>query len=304
MKAISHHIKAQLDQAAREQHERDQLAEEVQMRLAPALGKHTLYRYRGLRSQESKDRVEDILRRNRLYCAHPGEFNDPFDCAAGIDLAGNPEDPEFFRQMMVKQERLLQQRPAEEQELIREATPVPIAELAARLAPIIREHINSAIRILCLSGDSMHPLCWSHYSGEHTGICLHFSTSPSSIFQQARKIIYQKERRALSLDGRDLTERADEVFETLVLTKASFWDYEDEYRIILSDIDWPLLLDADSCVSFPPAALTGMTLGMRISDADRHWVVGLVAETHPGLPIWQARMHPDRFWMESDRIAQ
>src|ERR1700722_14780876 len=157
-------------------------------------------------------------------------------------------------------------------------------------------------RVLCLSGHNLHPLCWSHYASNHTGICLHFATRPKSIFRGASKVLYKADREPIIIDGGP---PAKDAYDKIVLTKAEFWSYEDEYRIITS-CNGPMAdqIDRDGFIAFPPEVLCGITLGMRINDADKRLMTHIARKrASPPIPKYQAQMDATKFWMIEERIA-
>ena len=65
---------------------------------------------------------------------------------------------------------------------------------------------------------------WSHYSCNHTGICLEFSVNNSK-FVAAQKVHYQKEYPALLL-------HEPESYLKMLLIKSDVWADEEEFRLI------------------------------------------------------------------------
>jgi hypothetical protein len=114
-------------------------------------------------------------------------------------------------------------------------------------------------------------------------------------------MLYQKAREPIVIDGGP---PGHDAYDKTVLTKAEFWSYEDEYRIVTMR-DGPLedQFDGNGCIAFPPEVLCGITLGMRIRDDDRREIIRIARAASPQIPIWQAWMHPTDFWMVEERIA-
>jgi hypothetical protein len=82
--------------------------------------------------------------------------------------------------------------------------------------------------LLCFSEDWTDPVLWSHYAGQHTGICLGFDV-PSYL---AQKVEYQQER--IKMDGAELDDRTRT---TLLKTKFKSWEYEHEWRVLVHIAD-------------------------------------------------------------------
>ncbi len=88
--------------------------------------------------------------------------------------------------------------------------------------------------LLCFSGDWAEPVLWSHYAAKHWGICLGFNV-PSNVLQ---KVQYEDGRILAELGKNpDLANIDPDLQESLLRTKSSGWQYEDEYRrfVRLSD---------------------------------------------------------------------
>ena len=80
-------------------------------------------------------------------------------------------------------------------------------------------------RIYCLSLLDDSILMWSHYSGNHTGICLEFNVD-NPLFSKARPIRYSHTYPTWA------PHNMEENAAALILTKAVDWAYEREFRII------------------------------------------------------------------------
>ena len=133
------------------------------------------------------------------------------------------------------------------------------------------------------------------------GGVLPFRCGHESLFGLARKVLYQKERKPILIPLYRQPE--GEIVERLVFEKASFWDYEDEYRITgHRGPHWGYTLDEQNRVSFPPELLCGITLGMKISAPDRQALLTLANTRNPRIPVWEAIESPLRFWLEAQRV--
>ena len=205
------------------------------------------------------------------------------------------------RNYLSHQDELREKLSEEEVSRLVGAQRVDVEQLAGAIEKNIRDDMVRELRVLCLSGEHLHPLCWAHYASNHTGICLHFSTRPKSIFRGAAKVQYQKDREPIIIGA---TSPSEDAYDKTALTKAEYWSYEDEFRVVTMR-DGPMKdqFDRDGCIPFPQGVLCGITFGMRISDYDRHVITHIARnQTSPPIPLWQARMDPTRFWMVEERI--
>jgi len=96
----------------------------------------------------------------------------------------------------------------------------------------------------------------------------------------------------------------DQLTDKMALVKASFWAYENEYRIIgHARADWGHSFDESWRVAFPPELLCGITLGTKISADNRTEILALAAARTTPIPVWQAMEDDGRFWMRVERMA-
>ncbi len=140
-------------------------------------------------------------------------------------------------------------------------------EKADRLALEMRDQYHKGLegyRICSFSDNATHPLLWSHYSDSHRGFCLKFDAS-TDIFGPAMKVMYQKEYPSI-----DIAELDDDLHLRLsVLTKAQFWAYEREYRLVSMEPNQPWALAVnDHVFHFPADLLTGVIFGCQMPQAD------------------------------------
>jgi hypothetical protein len=281
---------------------RELLKEAKDLRLCWALGNETLYKHRSL-SPGARDHTLDVIKNSRVYFPSPKTFNDPFDCASPISLGGDLTDPQFFEELRHDEERMAREAgyTAEQLEALRADEGVPIERLAEAVRENLLRELRNDARVFCLTTQHNHPLMWSHYAASHTGVCLHFHCRAGNLFGLAREVLYMKERKPILVPLE--RQSADEITERLVFEKADFWGYEGEYRIIAHKTsDWKHRFDEHDRVRFNPEDLSGVTLGMRISDPDREELLALAQEHSPPLPVWQAAESPARFWMKLVRI--
>jgi hypothetical protein len=290
---------ALLRERERERRRQELLRQATELRFAWAKGITTLYKLRSL-DPGSRAFTLDTIKNSRVHFSSPEVFNDPFDCAPPIELAGSIDDPEFRKELEDDERRSMDEAglTQAERDSLRAQEGVPIERLAESARAHTLSALRASARIFCLAAEHRHPLMWSHYASSHTGICLHFRCDAGNVFGLAREVLYQPERKPL-LIPLSRHQSADEVTEQLVFAKADFWHYESEYRIIAHrDSDWGYTFEEHDLVSFPPELLVGVTLGMSIRAPDRDEVIALAAARDPPVPVSVAVQDPQRFWMD------
>jgi hypothetical protein len=271
-------------------------------RFAWTFGVNTLYKYKSLTGEGCKQ-VLDMIENSRFYCSAPSELNDHADCQPVFGLAKSLEDPAFLEELIDDQKRLANERGVSEEELQRILAQAgrPAAELTSNVQGEVRANLEKVTRIFCLSADGASKRLWPHYANGHKGVALHFRVSTRNIFGQARKVEYSTVRQPV-LIPLQYTGDYDEVMKRLTLCKGDDWAPENEYRIILYAGDPPLADPSGRFVSFEPQDLTGITLGLQISDADRSMVLRWVEDRKPTLKVFQAVEAAD-FAIELQKIG-
>ncbi len=236
-----------------------------------------LYKYRSL-AGDSGRHVGRTLFEGEVYFGSARRFNDPFECLPALILDGTEaQKTQYFKSFVSKIKDVPQER---------------VHELSAQLASqpdtldmqTLQDTFKSqmdAFPMLCLSAVADNVLMWSHYAAEHSGVCLEFD-GKCPIFEQATPVTYSSERVRINVIDNDYSSRA------VLLTKSLDWHYEQEWRLIEVGTSLGVRI-------WPPAALTAIILGARISETDRARVMAWVARRSPKIAVRQASMSTKRF---------
>jgi hypothetical protein len=240
-----------------------------------------LYKYRSLSGDSSH--VEQILLHDELYFPRPKEFNDPFDCCPVLSFPTGKELAGYLNRLHKKQiphkSRADRRRrvSAMQRNLSEEA-------LTTMGNEAIAEVVNS-VGVLSLSAKHDHILMWSHYANSHHGICLRFQASASTpFFGRAQRVLYQVDRPILNPIHDNLHTQSEKA----LLTKADFWCYEQEWRVIEHDT-------GPGVHKFPPKLLDAVILGARISPADKQKVLYWLAQRSTKTEVLQAQIDTEKF---------
>jgi hypothetical protein len=195
-------------------------------------------------------RIARLLKRNEIYFASAASFNDPFDSKVHMDFSG---------------------------------TPVTAQQQAAILGDLQKD-VNG-LGMLCVSTKPDNILMWSHYALNHTGICLQFDAKVS-LFKVVQPIAYSGPFPAVHATKSS----RDEQMSGNLLTKASDWGYESEWRAF--DFSGPGLK------KFDPAVLSGIIFGCRTPSKDRDFVRRAAArgQCHPA--FFEAIQRPGHFALD------
>jgi Protein of unknown function (DUF2971) len=254
----------------------------------------SLYHYQDfdLKSdQHHLDRLVDILKHNRVYCSNPADFNDPWDCRPYFDpdLLDDPTHWRATAEYLIANKRgpngptddLLRTNLAFLKRMIHEFSARQCSDILRRWA------------VYCLSVYPDIALMWSHYSRNHTGVCLEFAVK-DTIFRGAQRVVYSEDYPPLLL-------HQPESYIKMLRFKSDAWRYEHEFRLICSRSTGinPLVLDGNY-ISFEPSALRSITLGCRATGESIQEITRCVRTYSPRIVIRQAKQSLNKYALVID----
>lgn len=246
-----------------------------------------LYKYRSL-SGRSAEFVERLLIHDELYFPRPLEFNDPFDCCPVPSLEATQDEfakylDRLYKKYMPNLSRADRRRNVSNIAKDPSRNHLSMASNVA-LNNTMNEAVNSA-GVLSLSARADHVLMWSHYADSHRGICVRFrASSTTPFFGRAQRVVYQADRPVLNL----IHDSPEAQSEKALLTKADFWSYEEEWRIVEHEA-------GPGVHKFPAGLLDAVILGARISPKDQERITKLVAQRRTKTDILHAQIDTKRF---------
>ena len=223
-------------------------------------GKTLLYKYRPLETDQHVSFAADILLNHRLFCAPPGSFNDPFDCAARHSFDAT-EAEKTARAVA----RIQTEDPAISEEKARIMAPARYRSVELYGPDRLRSMIEDTIGVVSLSGTLDNLLLWAHYASAHTGISIEFralEVPHGEFFGSALPVHYQEERPVIQFYRDD----PEQSVRKALLTKSRDWEYEMESRILTNN------RNQDQYIQFAPELITAVYLGCRISAEHRSLV--------------------------------
>ena len=228
-----------------------------------------------------------LFTHNELYFTCPLDFDDPYDCKITPIAVGSDEQwTEHLIRILPRKwpDWAAHQIEDEAKRLVADGKHKTEEFQENQRRNMIARQAKAGV--LCLSAKRDSILMWSQYADYHRGVCVEFAHGEDQAFL-GLKVCYRDEpTRVNSLDP----DYRDRLLEDTVLTKASCWEYEEEYRIILPEYHGPR--------TFTKGALTGVILGCQMKDQQKREVSSLVRETHPQALIYHAIMRTDAFKLE------
>jgi hypothetical protein len=266
----------------------------MRLRIAKMVGIARLYHYQRFKP----DRLWMTVLENKVHCAGPRDFNDPWDCRPCYDESVL-DDPAVYNEHVEYFDRVDRKHgpPKTDEEraqrLERLRTDPAFLKSLVRVMVGIDKPIHERYRILCLSSKPDSIVMWSHYADKHRGVCLQFSADEEE-FSGAYRVEYSETYPSFKL--------ADESLERKLLplvTKSTAWSYEDEYRVIAEEHALALsaksLHTHDGFLTIPLASLTSIILGCEMDGAARESVREIVRRSGRAVALKQAVRVPNRY---------
>ena len=275
----------------------------------------------------SADAAKNILRRGSLRFSSPILLNDPFDAQIEasfcftddelekyvvsrllglLDQEENP--PSNLRPVFCRMFELFKKQRAEgktNEEILEShiaslglfrALNLPGTPLEDALA--WKSRLRD-FRISAFSERNESISMWSHYADHHRGVCLEFATSNPGIVSRAEPVRYEESLpKFLPVDqwGDFFLGLGEPDFMGLLrqylLRKSPEWEYEREWRVFFPN-SGPDELFIN--VKFRPEDLTGIFLGVRISELDRLTIESLCRGRFNSAKIFLAKRNADFF---------
>lgn len=228
-----------------------------------------LYKFRSVpgkktkRDRADRKQLEGMLLRNELFASTVNQFNDPFDAQAAyrVDERAMPLREQIAAYLRKKgaSNEIARAFSSDEEMCHPDAIE---AQMKSDYQEILKQ-----LGVCSLAATARDPLLWAHYAFKHTGIALQYRPSMDTENLLAYKVEYERDYPLIT----DFFEPSRRSIFAPLTRKSPSWEYEKEWRIIRNG-------KPNSVFHVRPEALTGVVLGMRISDEDEKYVRGLVAK--------------------------
>jgi endoglucanase Acf2 len=151
------------------------------------------------------------------------DFNDPFDCRPYFQVDSSKDAKRKLHETL----RAHKVSPAKRLGIVNSLTNSGKDFIKFEAT---HTHLDKT-GVLCLTPYWDSALMWSHYADHHKGICVGFH-SDTDVFISANKVVYADELPTVTTPVTLNRKFYDNVF----LTKAKCWEYEQEWRVIKSNM--------------------------------------------------------------------
>lgn len=226
----------------------------------------SLYKYRAIPVVDDtlgRARLEDFVLSNRLWLGTVAAFNDPFEGRADYVV------PYRGAELRKALERKYRELGFNSHDAKLKVDSADVAD-PTRIEDRAREgnvRMLRTVGVCALGTNASSPLLWAHYAHSHTGLCVQLRAVMDLPALIAHPVEYSDTYPIIS----DMLEPAETRKFLPFMRKSSDWAYEEEWRIVALD-------QPNTHRTFAPQAMGAVILGMRISDADKAYVLGLMDE--------------------------
>lgn len=147
-------------------------------------------------------------------------------------------------------------------------------------ARVLLQALSERVGVLCLTRNPLNLLMWAHYCGDHKGAVIELDEE-HPFFANTFPVVYSETRPIYELSN----------FMGIPVPMADFyvksdiWAYEQEVRISkplnrAKDVSPQTQEEPVFVYDLPPECILGVTLGARMSDANKQEIWSLVKDTH------------------------
>jgi hypothetical protein len=226
-----------------------------------------------------------IFINRELWFANADDFNDPFEFSIPISFEGTDEQ---YRKVCSEEIRKGDPSISDEEldKKVSEALKLGNHRNATLLRQLEQEYLadlRREINVCCFSEKRDDILMWSHYADMHRGYCIEFDKN-SDFFNTVMKVEYASIYPKLNR----FTTPKEKQTSTVVTTKYSEWEYEQEWRILGDHGAHPFTGD---CVK-------GVIFGCKMRNHDKQTMRNVFRNWKSPVQFYEARKKTGEFGLE------
>jgi DUF2971 family protein len=253
-----------------------------------------LYKY-----QPFNDQTLTNLKRASIWFSAPSNVNDPYDCASWV------VEPDISEAQF---EQWLEYARGRDPALTARVCPEGV------VTPAFRKDVTASVRkvydeqrtiqreqrgIACLSVTLTDIMMWSHYAAGHRGFCLEFDTSFLP-FSKALEVTYSQTLPSINpldvLLNQPGDDENNDILRMFVLTKASCWSYEQEWRLMHAE--------PSKLFGYGNGPLTGIYFGAEMPRPDRDAIALATREAAPSIQLHEIVRDTRSFTLHSRTVTR
>lgn len=236
--------------------------------------------------------TKDSIKNSTLFFSYPKDYNDPFDINFSVRFDENLDDYKIA---------LGNESDDDEREILQEIINMKENSqyLMAKLEDKVKMKIRSDRGVCCFSRKKKNILLYSHYANGHTGICLCFDVK---LLLDGSKEIHNVSYSNNYPPTSYLSIKTDEDYNSLFRSKASYWKYEGEMRMIEKFCDNNTMKEVGNgfLMSYPRKALIEVIIGCKMNDDEIECVKCLLRKLEICVKLTKSRMSNDKYKLYFD----
>jgi hypothetical protein len=281
-------------------------------RLAGAAAPSGLFKFFRYGTDQHKQWVHRLLQYNEVYFSTQKELNDPFELK--VRVMPDPDRGKARKALKTGAFRGAKQNKRPWHEAARAQGMAERADLDAsyrKLQDLHNSRMETEAFILCFSGTRKNILMWSHYADGHKGLCVHFDSRVYPLVGAAG--VEYRRRYPVTHFPSESAGGEDDLLIKSILTKSHRWQYEREFRLFAVrmgnpplpawwvDMLWDPPNDRTAHKAYlPRKAITGVTIGALMPQADRESLIAFCRSKRPQIKIEIARVSDSRYSLHFD----
>lgn len=138
----------------------------------------------------------------------------------------------------------------------------------------IQKIMGQNFAVGCLTTDYRNNLMWSHYADGHKGFCIEYDFKDLKNINNLLPVAYSTDRPSIPLESiyncsKDMSTEVAKALLIALLTKDNIWEYENEWRIIISATE-------GKNIEMPP--ISAIYLGAQMPEGDKKKLIEIASK--------------------------
>lgn len=138
----------------------------------------------------------------------------------------------------------------------------------------IQKIMDQNFAVGCLTTDYRNNLMWSHYADGHKGFCIEYDFKDLKNINNLLPVAYSTDRPSIPLEciynnSKDMNTEVTKALYIALLTKDNIWEYENEWRIIISATE-------GKNIEMPP--ISAIYLGAQMPEGDKKKLIEIASK--------------------------
>ena len=243
----------------------------------------------------SMEGAKALLEEMTLMIKNPLTFNDPYDC-----------DLRLINFNSAKKERLkksIEQFNSSQPNRYIDYENLTTEKIKETYKKLVLPNLLDTFGIACFSKNCDNFLMWSHYTYSHKGVCIGFDIMKlylSLSLLRPGKLALVEIEYTEKFDSIDYLQNKDYAIHHLVGTKSSLWNYEEEVRVLFTDLTFNH--HKKMIFEFDKRAIFKIILGINVEENDEKWIKNFCKVNLSNIELYKMKKMKNSFRLKPKRI--